>query len=191
MTKTKYDIKRKELLKDVRELVLKYGYENLTVRLICSKLNLSTGNFYHYFPEKNYLVNLFFEDMDDFLTNNLVNNMSDDEAVNLLNYMKLYAKKTMQNGVEVSKCINVVPLNDQNNNYINEERTVIKLLKTILSNGMEKKQFNTKMSVDELTKMLLILIRGYNSDWAKCNGNYNLEEEIEKFYHTFIKAITI
>jgi hypothetical protein len=37
--------------------------------------------------------------------------------------------------------------------------------------------------------MLMVLLRGYSSDWAKRDGNYDLIESLEIFIRLFSKSL--
>ena len=47
------------------------------------------------------------------------------------------------------------------------------------------------MSVEETSRMIMVLLRGYSSDWAKNEGSYDLVLAIEKFINIFIKSLTM
>ncbi len=187
---SKYEIKRKELLDKIKHLVEIHGFENIKVRLICKELQMSIGNFYHYFPEKNYLARIFFEDMDIYLNDEVLPTFTEDESSNLITYAKAYGNRTVNNGVEACKCINLSPLQSSDVDYYQQERPIFVILHDILCRGKEKGQFTYDMSPLELTEMILVLLRGYNNDWVKRGGNYDIVSRIEKFTICFLKSIT-
>lgn len=50
--KTNYDSRRNELIKEIWNILLRNGYENMTLSLIIKELGISKGAFYHYFHTK-------------------------------------------------------------------------------------------------------------------------------------------
>ncbi len=185
----KYETRRSELLEQIRPIIQKYGYENIKVRTLCKELNLSVGSFYHYFPEKNDLAELFYQDMDDYLTSITY---SEDETSNLLTLVHRYAEKTEMNGVEACQVINLATFKEGASVYLRDERKINRLISTILNQGIKKKQFKEDLNVEEITAMILVILRGYNSDWAKHNGDYKITEKlvqcIQLLMHSIVSA---
>lgn len=185
----KFVARRQELFSQITELIEKKGYANLTVRGICHDIGISTGSFYHYFPEKNDLARILFSNIDNHFSNKVVIEFKDNEPENLITYCTAYARYVMNWGVETCRCISVAPLNNINHNYLDENRSLFQILYNILIRGVDKKQFNLTIGPLETSRMLMVLIRGYSFDWAKRNGNYDLVEKIETFIRLFSKGI--
>lgn len=192
MNPTKKFIARKqELFSKITELINAEGYENITIRGICKNLDISTGTFYHYFSEKGDLAWALFSDIDDFFSNEVLSQFKEDEVENLKLFCTCYGKYNIRNGVETSRCINMAPLKNNSVNYLDENRKIFKVLKDLLIRGVEKKQFNSSIDPEETARMLMVLLRGYSSDWAKHDGNYDLVSSIEKFIVLFSKSLTL
>ena len=85
----------------------------------------------------------------------------------------------------------MAPLKNNSVNYLDENRKIFKVLKDLLIRGVEKKQFNSSIDPEETARMLMVLLRGYSSDWAKHDGNYDLVSSIEKFIVLFSKSLTL
>lgn len=65
--KDKFAARKHDLFTQITTIIAKEGYANLTVRGICQKLGISTGSFYHYFPEKGDLARVLFSDIDEYM----------------------------------------------------------------------------------------------------------------------------
>lgn len=192
MNPTKKFIARKqELFSKITELINSEGYENITIRGICKKLDISTGTFYHYFSEKGDLAWALFADIDDFFSSEVVSQFGEDEVENLKLFCTYYGKYNIRNGVETSRCINMAPLKNNAVNYLDENRSIFKILQELLVRGVEKNQFNSSVNPCETARMLMVLLRGYSSDWAKHDGNYDLTLAIESFINLFSLSLTI
>jgi len=185
----KFITRKQELFSQITDLIEKDGYANLTVRGICTNLGISTGTFYHYFPEKNDLVWVLFSDIDDYFTNEVALKFVENEPENLITYCIEYGNYIIKNGVETCRCISVAPLKHNDNNYLDESRGFFQILQKIIVRGIEKKQFNLTLSPLDTARMLMVLLRGYSSDWAKRNGNYNITELLETFIRLFCKSL--
>ena len=186
----KFKNRKRELLEQIRELLDKHGYNNLTVRSICAELNISTGTFYHYFPEKSDIASLMYTAMDNYLSEKVEPNFGDDEIENLITFINGYGIMGYQNGVESGRCISIAPLQNSGLQYLAHQRPVYIILSGIIERGIEKGQIKTDMTVTQLTEMILVVMRGYSSDWAKNNGEYDLQAALDKFIKLFVKSIT-
>lgn len=60
MNLNKRDIQKEETLlnirNSIRELVTEVGYDNMTIRMICKRANVSTGAFYYHFKSKDDIL---------------------------------------------------------------------------------------------------------------------------------------
>ena len=187
---TKFENRKNELLEGIRELIDEQGYENLTVRSICSELNISTGTFYHYFPEKSDIASLMYSAMDNYLAENVAPNFGDDEVENLINFLTGYGIMGQKNGVESARCISIAPLKNSSFPYLAQQRPIYVMLSGIIERGVAKGQFKIDMPTEKLVDMLLVIMRGYSSDWSRNNGSYDMPEALNSFVKLFVKSIT-
>ena len=189
LSDNKYNSRKQELFAEITELIKEFGYANLTVRGICNNLGISTGTFYHYFPEKGDLALVLFSAIDNYFNTTVTLKFSSNEIENLITFCIEYAYFVVRNGVETCRCISIAPFNSKDSNYLDENRNLFQILQNILIQGVEKKQFSNTLNPQETTRMLMVLLRGYSSDWAKRNGSYDLVESLEKFIRLFIKSL--
>jgi AcrR family transcriptional regulator len=185
----KFLARKQELFAKITELVSKEGYSNLTVRDICSNLGISTGTFYHYFPEKGDIAWILFSDIDNYFNEEVLNKLTDHEPDNLVTFCIEYGRYIMDNGVETCRCISIAPFNKNNSAYLEEERTIFQILLHIIERGESKGQFKLTDTPLEITRMIMVLIRGYSTDWAKRNGCYDIVEKLNIFVHLFLKSL--
>ena len=189
LAESKYELKKNELFLEISELIQRDGIESLTVRKICKELNISTGSFYHYFPEKGDISRIMFSAIDRYFETEVVHLFTEDETFNLILFAESYGAFAVSNGVDISRNISMAPLKYYDKNYLTEDRIIFKILYDILDRGLDNDEFNFEMSTLEMTRMLMVLLRGYCSDWAKVNGHYDLVEKIGIFIRLFIKSI--
>lgn len=185
----KFLARKQELFAKITELVSKEGYSNLTVRDICSNLGISTGTFYHYFPEKGDIAWILFSDIDNYFNEEVLNKFTDNEPDNLVTFCIEYGRYIIDNGVETCRCISIAPFNKNNSAYLEEERTIFQILLHIIERGESKGQFKLTDTPLEITRMIMVLIRGYSTDWAKRNGSYDIVEKLNIFIQLFLKTL--
>ena len=185
----KHILRKQELFSQITDIIKKDGYANLTVRGICNDLGISTGTFYHYFPEKNDLAWILFSDIDDYFDTVVALKFDDNELGNLITYCIEYGIYVVDSGVETCRCISVAPFKHMSHNYLDEDRRLFQILLNLLIQGIEKKQFNDTLDPLETARMLMVLLRGYSSDWAKRGGDFDLIDSLEKFVRLFSKCL--
>ncbi len=187
-TEKKFNMRKQELISQITDIITRDGFSNLTIRGICHDLGISTGTFYHYFPEKNDLAWILFSDIDNYFDSVVASKLTDNEPENLITYCKEYGNYVITNGVETCRCISVAPFKHLSHNYLDEDRSVFQILHNIITRGIEKKQFDDTLQPIELTRMLMIVLRGYSSDWAKRNGSFDLTQNLEVYIRLFSKS---
>ncbi len=183
--------KREEIIEQAVLLSDKIGMENMTIRKICKAAGISSGTFYHYFGKKANLIVELFSLIDDYLEENVIGRLNDDnELVNVLGFCKGFTKYVTQTGVARSRLINST-FPTYNTETTNEERARVLYveLAKIIERGQKKGQITLAYEVDELVDMIIVTLRGYTFDWGRRNGSYDLVEQTNKFMEIFIKSL--
>ncbi len=180
-TAVKKNARRQELLEQIYPMIDQVGYENLTVRGICSSLGISTGTFYHYFPEKADLLLAFFAGIDDFYQQEVLPRFSSDEAANLDRFIHSYGVYCQRVGVGVCRCLTSAPAHDAKHNYLSESRPISRILEDLLVRGQASGQLNCPLPPEQCARMVMISVRGHGSDWAKHNGDYDLVRALDDY----------
>lgn len=186
---TKFQIRKTELFSQITKLIEEEGFESLTVRYICQKLNISTGTFYHYFPQKGDLAWALLTDIDDFFLTHVSEQFTENELDNLLIFGKEYGRYVTEKGVETCRYISIAPLNNASLNHLDETRGITQVLKGIFERGLQKQQFKFSGSAQDLTRITIALLRGFSSDWAKRNGGYDINIEILQFMYIYLEGL--
>lgn len=187
----KHMARKQELFKQINTLVETVGFDNLTIRKICKELDISTGTFYHYFPEKGDIAWILFSEIDNYFKTEVTQKYIDYEPDNLITFSMEYGVYVMKRGVENCRYINLAPLKNVGHSYLDEGRDIFQNLYGIFNRGVEKEQFLLTESSLEISRMFMILLRGYSTDWTKRGGNYDLVEALKKFSVLFCKGLGI
>ena len=188
-SKEKFIDRKQELVTKITELITRDGFENITVRGICQEIGISTGSFYHYFSDKGDLIKVLFMDIDEYFLHQVSEKFTEDEVQNLVYFCECYGRYITKNGVETCRCISLAPLKIIDHHYLKSDRYIFTVLHGIVERGSIKGQFQLSLTSLEITRMILILLRGYSSDWAKQNGSYDLVEALHTFITVFIKSL--
>ena len=74
---------RAEIIKAATEMYLEQGYSNTTIKAICDRIGISTGNLTFYFPTKEHLLDILVEMVCDFQWE-LMKRITDEGASHLM-----------------------------------------------------------------------------------------------------------
>lgn len=185
----KHEARKNELMLQINQMIEREGFEHITIRGVCKELGISTGTFYHYFPEKNDLAQTLFTHIDCFFEHDVTNKFTENEIENLSLFFCEYCNYVVSYGVETCRCISIAPLQDNAKNYLDESRGLFVTLCHILERGSNNGQLVLPLGVTETARMLLIIARGYCADWVKHDGEYDLPSAMANFIHTFLPVL--
>ena len=193
LVKRKQMAKREEIVAKAVQLMNYVGMENLTIRMICDAAEISAGTFYHYFSNKSDLIIELFSLIDEYFEEKVVDRLrNDDEFTNIINYCEGFAEYVDGIGIERSKLINSTFPKYSDSSFSDERKRVIYAsLSQIIERGQKSGQIRQDYTVNQLTDMIIITIRGYVFDWARRNGTYDLVRYIDEHMKLFIRAFRI
>lgn len=186
--------KRKEIIEKAVLLMKEVGIENLTIRMICDEAEISAGTFYHYFNNKSDLIMELFSLIDEYLEENVVGRLqNDDEFTNIINFCNGFAEYVNSVGVEHSRLISSTFPDYYNNITFSNERNrpLYVMLNEIIERGQRKGQVRRDYTVNQLTEMIVITLRGYAFDWARREGSYDIIRYVDGHIKLFINALKI
>ncbi len=183
--------KRKAIVEKATTLMNEVDFEHLTVRMICDAADISIGTFYHYFDEKYDLIVELFGLVDQYLEETVIPTLtSKDELVNIVRFCRGFAEYVTICGTTRSKLINsMYPNYEKNSREIECKRPLFSEMKTIIIRGQKQGQIDISLNPDDITDMLIVMLRGYCFDWARRGGSYNLEDKTIGFAELFVKVL--
>lgn len=188
---------KSKIYKTARKLVLEHGFENVSVDSIVNAAGVSKGTFYLHFESKDALAAALVEEYTSttdmgyksFLTS-LHDHNSIFETLTLL--AEKIAEFTATNvGLEnirvlyrahLAKTINTTPAMSYN-------RDLYKLFTEVLERGVQQSEIRQDISVDSLSKHLILAIRGITYDWCIRYPDFNLKEQILEHFNILIYGL--
>lgn len=161
-TNVNFEAKKQDLLTSIWNILLKYGYEEMTISVIMKELSISRGAFYHYFQSKEACVDAAIEEY----VNRTVRALESMDVRGEGAPVRL--KCAIQNGVmlfhgnvEQDRIIN------QPENAVFHQKLMIAFTKylspfyaAIIDDGIKAGEFDTAFPV-EVAEMLLTLSNFY------------------------------
>ena len=117
---------------------------------------------------------------------------NDDEFINIINYCEGFAEYVDGMGTERSKLINSTFPNYNDGGFSDERKRIIYTsLSQVIERGQRSGQIRQDYTVNQLTDMIIVTIRGYIFDWTRRNGTYDLVRYIDEHIRLFIRALRI
>ena len=175
---------RNHLIDISLELMKKNGYQNTTVRDICSKADISVGTFYSYFPSKTDLFLDIYKQADDYFSDTVAFKVSGSSAKErIVDFFRYYARLNVETGIDLLRV-----LFNPDNRWFAEKRPMQKVLADIISDGLDRHELSSDMSESEMVDYLFTVARGCCYNWCVLDGNYDLEEQIVKYTDLALKA---
>lgn len=185
---------KQEIMDAAWELFFENGYEKTTVNDIIKKVNTTKGGFYYYFKSKGELLNSLYAIFDREYKKFYA---SMDKSLNSLVQLKMlgqYVSYFIEGNVsaELLSALYQSQLAEKSQeNFLSKDRYYIQLVKKIISEGQEKGEIRSDISVDELAHHVLLLERGIFMDWCVQDGGFSLGYVGAKnfgYYIDFMKA---
>ncbi len=165
------------------ELMNKNGFNNTTIEEISSKAGVSVGAFYHYYKSKEDVFLDIYKEADDYFKDEVEDKLTSESTLeNIMIFFRYYAKYNNERGIENTSQL----YNTKNKLFIAKGRYMKTLLEEVIVKGQEKGDVRTDMSPEEIVDYLFVFTRGIVYDWCIHEGDYDLEEVMDKQMERFV-----
>ena len=191
MINNTYVKKKYEMINKLKKVVNENNLTSLTVRESCNILNISIGNYYHYFPNKGDIVLIWLSDLDQLMLDEIKPKFNDDQLHNLKLFMKGLVEINLRRDINKNKFIDKLLYESipSINTSPKFERYTITILNEIISRALETKQIKSTYTIEEYINLVATTTRGIIENWVKNNQNYDLMDRMDKYADIFIEGI--
>jgi len=174
-------------------LIIKNGYDNVTVDEICSKLGFTKGTFYAHFRSKDQIImqavsldNMYFRD--ELLPQVEAMKPGVDK---LLAFGRLFIKHEEDFGKRWLKQSLLIRIENNNNiaNVYPDKREAFKIIKELVTEGQEIGEIRTDLSSDHIATMVIYCMRGIEYSWCLPNIKINLAGTGEELFEMLLNGI--
>lgn len=171
------------------KLFYEQGYEETTVEEIVYESNTSKGSFYHYFDGKDALLGTLayvFDEKYESLIPTLDPSMN---AVDTLIFLNHELFEMIESSVSIdllTRLLSTQLLAKGEKHLLDRNRTYFKLLRKIIAEGIQKKEFRAGFTVNQILKLYALWERALLYDWCLEGGSYSLVEYSDKITPTFL-----
>ena len=174
------------------DLFYEQGYEYTTVEEIIEKSGTSKGSFYHYFEGKDALLgslSYIFDEEYLKLQEKLTPDMSEFDKLLYLNW-ELFSVIEERIDIDLlTRLYSTQLVTKGEKHLLDSKRVYYKLLKKIVSEGQNKGEFTTEMTVNEIVKLYAMCERAFRYDWCLSGGEYSLKHYAKKVMPMFLSKI--
>ncbi|MGN1166569.1 MAG: TetR/AcrR family transcriptional regulator [Lachnospiraceae bacterium] len=170
-----------------KHILQKKGYDQLSIKNICEEAGVSNGSFYHHFKTKDDLLSYYIEEQPS-INPDLLDLPSDSkDAKKTIIYVYInYVHYCEELGVEFMSNY-YTPKNQSLNPLIRTERpypivTVHNYLQKCIDAGI----ISPKISLDEITTDIRMIVIGNVFEWCLKGGNADFEGNMKRSLETYL-----
>ena len=193
MRRAGYTAKKQRILEGATELIHEVGYDKADVRRICEYCGVSIGTIYHYYKDKQDLLNDILRDIDIYLTDVVQPTLNcDTQADNLRLFAKAFANDSIATVATYGSLISNtnVPLPSTQEDMAAEHmRSLYSIPEQIILKGIETKEFRSDISPAEMASYIVMSLRGCVMEWARRQYSYDLSQYISDFFELIIRGL--
>ena len=168
------DAIKEKLFEVSNRMILETGIENLNIRALCKEVGISYSSFYDYYNSKDELIAARIDAMDRYYISRESELRSANAKENIEKFIILYAEFVNMGNLEIIREVYRMQMYGGVKKVPKEERPLQTILKRIITEGVENKQFSEDLSIDDTSRMILSLCKGMVIDWCSCNGEYSI-----------------
>ena len=165
------------IVKAAWDLFYAQGYDDTTIEEIVDESGTSKGSFYHYFESKDALLGslaYLFDEKYEELEKTLDHSAPVFDTLILLN-QELF--DMIDNKIDrdlISKLYSTQLVRRGERSLLDNDRFYYKLLKKLMTEGQERGELTTDMSVSDMVRLYAMCERALICDWCLFNFNFSL-----------------
>ncbi|SIS03791.1 transcriptional regulator, TetR family [Peribacillus simplex] len=184
---------KRKILKTALELFNERGFNNVTVDEIIKRTSTSKGAFYNHFKSKHDIFLEKFKEIDGFYFEELLPKLDHLESVE--QKLKLFFSMQMEYmqinlGWDVMRTIYEQELNTERESFfLIPGRPLNQIMYNLCEEGQKKREFREDLTPEQMSTILIRVIRGILYDWSINKGNYSLKDEQENLFEVVIKGL--
>lgn len=182
---------RSRIVNAAWKLFYEQGYEDTTVEEIIEVSHTSKGSFYHYFDGKDALLGTLSSLFDEKYEELSLRMDPESDAMEKLLFLNSELFAMIENRVSVellARLLSTQLVTNGEKHLLDRNRTYYKLLRKIISEGVEAGELNSRASVSELVKIYAMSERALMYDWCLCGGEYSLRQYSAAVLPSFLSS---
>jgi len=174
------------IINSTEELLKTMSFNELQIKHICTKANISVGNFYHYFNNKQSIVKKILNIRSEQYSSIIQAFVSDNFKQKILVIFFEFCNIAEKLGAELVLELFVYNIISEDNFLLNKDSPLYLELSSCIRELEKKNLLLIDESVESISDTLIIFFRGFLYEWCLRKGEYSLIKEIEKQLNRYI-----
>jgi AcrR family transcriptional regulator len=186
-------VRREQIIKASRKLIMKYGSEHVTVRRIAAEIGMSEGALYRHFKSKKEVLLFLIRHIEEnligdlrkrSLTKNILGTL-EDTLKNHLSSME------QRKGMSFLVIAEIISLGDKelNKRVLGVLSKYISSMKKLLLEGIKAGEIRKDIDPEMVATSLFGTMQGLITIWSLSNYNFVLEKKFSPLWDLFQQAI--
>ncbi|WP_026884026.1 TetR/AcrR family transcriptional regulator [Clostridium akagii] len=177
---------KNKIYKNGVKLIIKRGYDNITVEQISKAAGVSVGTYYYYFKSKFELIREIYKKGDEYFLKEVAGKLKCSTLKDqIIEFFDAYASFNINNGIDMVKNL----YNPDNKMFITDGRAMQQILVDIIEYWKNNGDLIKESSSIEICRILFIAARGVIYNWCLYDGSLNLNKEMNIVISKMIDGI--
>ncbi|KAF5084213.1 TetR/AcrR family transcriptional regulator [Anaerotignum sp.] len=171
------------------KLFYEQGYDATTIEEIVELSGTSKGSFYHYFGGKDALLGTLSELFDNKYQELIPQLDSDLDSFDKLMFLNQEMFRMIDDSISMDLLARLYSsqlVTSGQKHLLDHNRVYYKLLRQITSEGQQRGELRSNVSVNEFVKAYALCERALIYDWCICNGEYSLCQYAKQMMPLFL-----
>ncbi len=165
---------RRKLLSTSIDLIIKNGYNNVSVNKICKECSVAKGTFYLYFQSKKDIIVEILSDVNVEMFS-YVWNQDAGCRERLHEYIDVYLYTIKRQGVDFTRETLKIMMDEHFNQQAVNATKHVELVEDILKRGMETGELTGNFQISDIRITLQNLFYGTMTNWCADEGKFDIE----------------
>lgn len=155
-----------------------YGYEGISIQMICRNCNISVGTFYNYFSSKEELSRELTRENDQWFEEKIQTELqTEDPCKFLYTFFDMYGEMNERIGTDF---YNRTVGRRKRDPKVEANRPMHRVLEEFIWRKQQEGLIRKEKRASDIADQFFALVRGIILDWCGLNGQYNLRPEIHE-----------
>jgi AcrR family transcriptional regulator len=187
---------KKKIYNNAVLLFNKYGFENVSVDSIVEKAGISKGGFYVHFDSKDAIltemINEYVNKLDlsykSFMESLSNSANTSDIILCLIDEIADTIDKIGYDMIKLAYRIHI-ERNNKNDELLSYDRDIYRIFSTLIQNGIKQGELKCDLSADIVSDQFVIVLRGFIYEWCIKYPNFNLKNNLRRYFELLFSGI--
>lgn len=171
---------KKKIVDTTINLLKEYSLNELQIKDICTNAEISIGNFYHYFTNKQEIIFYVFNTNAEVYREKILSRDKSNSYKDILYAFKEFAKLVSELGGDLVLEIFNYSIMNRKNVLLSKDAFFYNHIISLIDSLRKLNLTVCDDDADIIAKRLIVFFRGFFYEWALSNCNFNLVKETEK-----------